>query len=312
VNHEAPAGAPIDSVGSGVGAKQNDMKLMQAIVEANHRALAGDPQAGLHPTDFAESLPLVALSCIDVRLNSLLPQVLGVPAEQFIWLRNAGNIITSPVSSTMRSLALACAVKGGRELVIIGHTECVVGKLTTMELIERFRALGIDRQSLPENLNDYFGTFASERANVIKAADLVRSSPLISPSMAVHGLLVDIDSGKLDWLVDGYQALGRAGSRPVGHRGPLEQGFEAAGFSMGDMTFPSGQIGDAATRPGAVSLPPPPSTVPPLDAAWAEHVDIVPPGSSKPVAVAGSVKVPPLPPKIPLPPPAKRRVYFRR
>ena len=115
---------------------------------------------------------MVALTCIDVRLNSLLPEVLGVPKEQFIWLRNAGNIITGPLSSTMRSLALACVVKGGKEIAIIGHTDCQVGKTTMMELIDRFRAVGIERHLLPANVNEFFGMFSSERANVIKAVDV--------------------------------------------------------------------------------------------------------------------------------------------
>src|SRR5215470_1915338 len=139
------------------------MRLMEAIIDAHHRALAGDTNAGLHPAEFENELPLVALTCIDPRLNSILPQVLGVPPEQFIWLRNAGNIITGPLSSTMRSLALACAVKGGNEVAIIGHTDCQVGKMTTLQLIERLRALGVERHQLPDNLNEYFGIFASDR-----------------------------------------------------------------------------------------------------------------------------------------------------
>src|SRR6266571_3438406 len=174
------------------------MRLLEAIVDANHRALAGDANAGLHPAEFAEELPLVALTCIDVRLNALLPQVLGVPQEQFIWLRNAGNIITGPQSSTMRSLALACAVKGGKEIVIIGHTDCQVGKTTAMQLIDRFRALGIERHVLPDNLNEFFGIFGSDRQNVLKAVEIARSSPLIGPKVPVHGLLVDIETGRLE------------------------------------------------------------------------------------------------------------------
>ena len=60
------------------------MLLLEAIIDANHRALAGDPKAGVHPADFADALPLAALTCIDPRLNPLLPAVLGLPAEQFI------------------------------------------------------------------------------------------------------------------------------------------------------------------------------------------------------------------------------------
>src|SRR4026209_1405508 len=121
------------------------MRLLEAIVDANHRASSGDKSAGLRPTEYAESLPLVALTCIDPRLNPLMPEVLGIPEEQLIWLRNAGNIIFDTMSSMMRTLALACAVKGGREIAIIGHCDCRVRQTSASELSDRFRALGIDR-----------------------------------------------------------------------------------------------------------------------------------------------------------------------
>src|SRR3974377_1420676 len=133
------------------------MRLFEAIIDANHRALSGDQSAGLHPAEFESELPVVALTCIDARLNPLLPEVLGLPTEQLIWLRNAGNIITGPLSSTMRSLALACAVKGGKEIAIIGHTDCQVGKTTTMQLLEKLEALGVKRHLLPQNINEHFG-----------------------------------------------------------------------------------------------------------------------------------------------------------
>src|SRR5437762_13842121 len=189
------------------------MRLFEAIFEANHRAVAAGAKATLNPAEFADALPLVALTCIDPRLNRLIPEMLGVPPEQFIWLRNAGNIITGPLSSTIRSLSLACAVKGGKEIAIIGHTDCLVGKTTTMELIDRLRALGVERHLLPDNINEYFGIFSSERQNVLKAVDTVRNSPLIGPKIPVHGLLVDTGTGKLDWLVNGYQTLDTLGSR---------------------------------------------------------------------------------------------------
>jgi carbonic anhydrase len=185
------------------------MRLFDAILEANHRAIAGDSKAGVHVAEFADELPVIALTCIDARLNRFFPGVLGLPEEHFIWLRNAGNIITSPLSSTMRSLALACAIKGGREIAIIGHTDCKVRETTIGQLIDRFKALGIERHLLPENLTDYFGVFASEQQNVIRAVDFVRHSPLIGPRIPVHGLMVDTATGKLDWIVNGYDALDR-------------------------------------------------------------------------------------------------------
>lgn len=232
------------------------MRLFEAIIDANHRAVAGDATAGLRPVDYADSLPIVALTCIDPRLNAYFPNALALPAEEFIWLRNAGNIITSTTSSTMRSLALACAVKGGREIAIIGHTDCQVCKTTTMQLLDRLKALGVDRSRLPENINEFFGLFGSERQNVIKACDLVRTSPLIGPKIPVHGLLIDIESGNLEWVVNGYNAPVSAatpapadGAHP-GAGGPFSSIGAFKDFAMGEMKFPESKIGEAAARAG--------------------------------------------------------------
>jgi len=225
------------------------MRLFEAIIDANHRAVAGDQNAGLRPADFENELPVIALTCIDPRLNAYFPNALGLPAEQFIWLRNAGNIITQPLSSTMRSLALACAVKGGKEIAIIGHTDCQVAKTTTMQLLERLKALGVERHLLPDNVNEFFGMFGSERQNVIKACDIVRHSPIIGPQIPVHGFLMDIETGKLEWVVNGYQALETAA---VSAKEPSKLAGHVIGklhdFEIGEMKFPETKIGELATK----------------------------------------------------------------
>src|SRR5437899_2237629 len=271
------------------------MRLLEAIIDANHRALAGDTEAGLHPAEFASELPLVALTCIDARLNAILPQVLGVPPDQFIWLRNAGNVITGPLSSTMRSLALACAIKGGKEVAVIGHTDCLVGKTTTMQLIERLSALGVERRLLPDNINEYFGLFGSERQNVIKAADLVRSSPLIGPKVPVHGLLVDVSTGKLDWLVNGYQTLESVASHWQEVAKSAGQTVDAlkslAEFKIGEMKFPETKIGEIVTQ----------------GANWLSEKSH-PIGAQPPTIPAEPTSGVPL--RIPLPPPLRPRVHL--
>jgi carbonic anhydrase len=229
------------------------MRLLEAILEANQRALAGG-KADLAVADYADALPLAALTCIDARLNKLLPEMLGVPEEKFIWLRNAGNIITGPVSSTMRSLALACAVKGGREIAVIGHSDCLVAKSSTMQLLESFAKLGVQRAKLPENINDFFGVFASERQNVIKACDIIRSSPLIGPKTPVHGLLMDINTGKLECLVNGYETLGSSAASEftASLKSAMDKAEAVIGdlqdFKLGDMKFPETKIGEVASK----------------------------------------------------------------
>jgi carbonic anhydrase len=313
-------------------------RLFEAILEANHRAVAGDTLAGLHPADFADELPLVALTCVDVRLNTLLPQALGVPAEQFIWLRNAGNIITGPLSSTMRSLALACAVKGGKEIVVIGHTDCQVGKISTLRLLESFRALGVERHRLPDNLNEYFGIFGSDRQNVIKAAEFARGSPLIGPKIPVHGLLIEIETGRLEWLVNGYQSLGTAPALSAGST--IDALKSLASFSLGEMKFPETKIGELAStvsneilqrmQAESARKPAPPglSTPPGFNLGELQistgRIGEAAANLAGELAQAlrtspGPQEVPPkprppalAPPRIPLPPPIKPKAHLRR
>jgi carbonic anhydrase len=283
------------------------MRLFEAIIDANHRAVAGDASAGLHPADFADELPVIALTCVDPRLNAFFPNALALPAEQFIWLRNAGNIITGPSSSTMRSLALACAVKGGREIAIIGHTDCQVCKTTTMQLLDKLKGLGVERHLLPENLSEFFGMFSSERANVIKAAGIARNSPLIGPKIPVHGLLLDIETGKLDWLVNGYETWQAAPSSDDAARasGPIAGALSSLGdFNIGEMKFPEGKIGELATKgkdwlsqkAGTVgeTLPGTPETKADVTKQVAEYTE----------------RHWPKPPKSPIPPPIRPRPNF--
>ena len=299
------------------------MRLFEAIVDANHRAVAGDASAGLHPGDFTEELPVIALTCIDPRLNAIFPNALALPAEQFIWLRNAGNIIFDPMSSMTRTLALACAVKGGREIAIIGHTDCLVCKTTTMKLLDEFKTLGVERSLLPDNLTDFFGLFSSERQNVIKACDIIRHSPLIGPKIPVHGLLVDTDTGKLDWVVNGYQILETAASQPVRPANSIGLTTDKLGqFNIGEMKFPEAKIGEMAAKTASLShqqveqigarqaVPVVKSAeevarVATQTEAYAEKHWPRTPGQMQP-------PTPTLPPKIPIPPPIRPHVIFKR
>jgi carbonic anhydrase len=227
------------------------MHLFEAVVDANRRIVAGDKSAAVPVAEFAASLPVAALTCIDARLNHLLPEMLGIREEHFIWLRNSGNIITGPLSSTMRSLAMACAIKGAKEIAIIGHTDCLIGKTTAMQLLERFAALGVDRSRLPENLVEYFGLFGTERQNVIKAVDFVRASPLIGAKVPVHGCLIDLKSGQLEWLVNGYQNFStvavpesRAGKALQQADDALQTLGQIGNIAVGELKFPETKIGE--------------------------------------------------------------------
>jgi len=291
------------------------MRLFEAILEANHKAAAGE-SAGLRPADFADSLPVAALTCIDPRLNPLIPEVLGIPEDEFIWLRNAGNIVTGPLSSTLRSLALACAIKGAKEIAIIGHTDCQVGKTTTLQLLERLKQLGVERHLLPDNVNEYFGVFSSERQNVLKACEIVRSSPLIGNKIPVHGLLLDTETGRVEQLVNGYQAWATMADKwndVVRSTGETVDKLKALGdFQIGEMKFPETKIGETVTQAadwlankvGQLEIKS--EEAPPTPLARAGNIAAqVLEMAQKQWPSPPRPPVPPAPPNIPVPPPIR-------
>lgn len=182
------------------------MRLFEAIVGANHRALGGDELAGVRPAEFPESLPVVVLSCFDTRLHPLLPEVIGVAEPDFIWVANAGNVVTGPLSSTARSIALACAIHDGKEIAVIGHTDCRFFQPLRFPLEGRLKSRGLDLGRGAAHMEAFLRQCVSESANVRLAVQNLRASPMIHRSIPVHGLMVDTESGRLDWLVNGYEA----------------------------------------------------------------------------------------------------------
>ena len=221
----------------------------------------------------------------------------------------------------MRSLALACAVKGGREIAVIGHTDCHIAKTTTMQLLDKLKALGIERHLLPDNINEYFGTFGSERQNVIKACDIIRHSPLIGPKIPVHGLLVDTDTGKLDWIVNGYQTLEMAASHPVAPTNLIGQTTDKLGhFNIGEMKFPEAKIGELAAHAENWLKEKAAQTEAKAAEAVAKSAEEVTKVAAQTAAYAekhwprtpGQTPPPSLPPKIPIPPPIRPHINVRR
>ena len=205
------------------------MRLVEAIVAANHAAVEGRvADAEFHC--YTDSLPLATLTCIDPRLNRLFPGSLGLKDDQFIWLRNAGNVVTSSTSSTVRSIAMSVYLKGAKEIAVIGHTDCKMATFGMPHLLTSLKEHGIHRETLPiPNLQEFFGLFSSEKPNVIKAVGYIRASPVIPHKTPVHGLLIDTNTGRLEWVVNGYEVIA-----PPLETSPISPGIgHLAGYASG-------------------------------------------------------------------------------
>ena len=186
-------------------------------------------------------------------------------------------------------------------------------------LLDKLKALGVDRSRLPENLSEFFGMFGSERQNVIKACDIVRRSPLIGPKIPVHGLMLDIGTGKLEWMVNGYQTLETAASQPVQPADSIGSAQPSVGsFNVGEMKFPETKIGETVTKAadwlsrksGEIGAKAQEKLLeaPPAAAPVEQVVRQVTAFAEKNWPRPSAAPPPGLPPKIPVPPPIRPRV----
>ena len=153
------------------------------------------------------------ITCMDCRLVRTFEDALGLERGDVVELRTAGATISKVEregkdNDLIRSLAGAIYLLGVREVLVIGHTECGLSHVNPTSLTASMQALGVDPQQLIEkeklgNVNglvEWIGAFSDVHLNVKEVASVIRNSPYL-PKIPVHGIVIDIQTGKLE-LVD--------------------------------------------------------------------------------------------------------------
>ena len=63
---------------------------------------------------------------------------------------------------------------------------------------------GISEEEINKvNLKEWIGAIDDEESNVVKTVETIKNHPLISNEIPIHGLIINIENGKLKVLVDG-------------------------------------------------------------------------------------------------------------
>ena len=145
---------------------------------------------------------LVILSCMDCRLIEFLEPALGLDRGDAKIVRNAGNSISG--EDAIRSIGAALYNLDANEVLVVGHTDCGMASADADELKEKMIARGIKEEDIAKyDLAEWIGGFDDEEENVKNVVEKIKNHPLI-PDVPVHGLIIDIVTGELKVLVDGY------------------------------------------------------------------------------------------------------------
>ena len=158
---------------------------------------------------------MAVVTCMDCRLVTMFEQALGLERGDVLELRTAGATISRPertgaASDLIRSLAGGIYLLGVREVAVIGHTQCGLSHSNPTALIASMQALGVDPDRLireqgledTQGLVDWLGAFNDVHINVREVVNVIRHSPFL-PKIPVHGLVINIETGKLEMVERG-------------------------------------------------------------------------------------------------------------
>lgn len=158
---------------------------------------------------------MALITCMDCRLVQMFEQALGLERGDVVELRTAGATISEPErakasNDLIRSLASGIYLLGVREVAVIGHTDCGLSRPDSGKLLAAMQSLGVDANRLirEEKLEDvdglmqWLGAFRKVHVNVCEVVEVIRSSPYL-PKLPVHGLVIDINTGKLELIERG-------------------------------------------------------------------------------------------------------------
>lgn len=153
------------------------------------------------------------LSCMDTRLTELLPKALDLKNGDAKIIKNAGGTVIHPFGSAMRSLLICIYEFDIKEIFIIGHYDCGISSMNTDKLIKKMIDQGIDIKTLDTlsragiKVKQWLHGFDCVEESVKESVAKVRNHPLMPDNVAIHGLIMDPETGRLDVVINGFDYI---------------------------------------------------------------------------------------------------------
>jgi carbonic anhydrase len=135
-------------------------------------------------------LKLAVLTCMDARVD--VSGLLGLRPGDAHVIRNAGGRATE---DALRSLVISQAVLGTREIMVMHHTECALGRMTQAQIAERVTAA--TGQFVTEDL----GTFSDPIESIVRDVERLRKAPSLAHRDKIRGFMYDLFANNLKEIV---------------------------------------------------------------------------------------------------------------
>jgi carbonic anhydrase len=178
-------------------------KVLDEVMAANEAYAAAFGDKGTLPLPPGRQFAI--LTCMDARLDPA--KFAGMKEGDAHVIRNAGGRASN---DAIRSLVISHKLLGTTEWFVIHHTDCGMETFTdevmrsllrhsleTAELrVDGWRDVGSGPGSSEGEFIDWL-TIRSQAESVTSDVRRIRSHPLVPGSVAIHGYIYDVKSGRL-------------------------------------------------------------------------------------------------------------------
>lgn len=124
---------------------------------------------------------LAILTCMDARVD--VSALLGLRPGDAHVIRNAGGRASN---DALHSLAVSQAVLKTREVMVIHHTDCGLGRFSQAELAEQIR------KASGHHFNEELGSFTDPIAAIVEDVERIRTCPYLAARDKVRGFMYDL------------------------------------------------------------------------------------------------------------------------
>lgn len=185
------------------------LTMLDEILQYNE-AFVKNKQYEKYKTTKFPNKKLVVLSCMDTRLVELLPNAMNLKNGDVKIIKNGGAIVSHPFGSIMRSILVAVYELNAEEICVVGHRDCGMQSLNSNTILTKAVERGASKETITTlkhagiDLHSWLKGFDTVEEGVKASVSMIQHHPLLPNGVAVHGLVIDPETGKLERLVDGY------------------------------------------------------------------------------------------------------------
>jgi carbonic anhydrase len=138
---------------------------------------------------------LAVLTCMDARVD--ISAVLGLRPGDAHVIRNAGGRASA---EALRALAISQAVMHTREVMVIHHTECALGRFSQAQLEEMISAANGQR------FTDDLDCFDDPTAAIAEDLARLRAYPYLPYRDKIRGFIYDLSANALTEVLSHHRA----------------------------------------------------------------------------------------------------------